>query len=150
MHKNLFKRMKKSSVVLMAGAVLLGSSIMTYGATYNLGKEYSFENVNVEVQDMRTEIDVAWKLQTDSYRATMWLDSTNCPPAQTAFRIRDVKSNVVMSPDIAYIYGTDTTMHDFSYRSQWIGARYEVKLEGWPVSGYSCYTVTGGWAPDGI
>ena len=150
MRKNYFKRMKKSSIVLMAGAVLLGSGLATYGATYDLGKEYTFENKNVGVQDMIAEIDVRWKLQTDSFRATMALDSTNCPPAQTAFRVRDVDTNVVMSPDIAYIYGTDTNLHDFYYRSQWINARYKVKLEAWPVTGYSSYTVTGAWAPDGV
>lgn len=150
MSKNCFKRMKKSSIALMLGFTLLGSGISVYGATYASGREYEFEDAFIGVRDEIREIDVRWKMHTDTTISYLKITGSNCPAAQTAFRVRDVESNAVMSPDILYIYGTDSSVHKFEYRSQWIDGRYEVRLEAWPTSGYSGYTVDGVWAPDGI
>lgn len=120
-----------------------------YGATYT-AKEYNFNDVFIGVQDQKYQVDVQKKEQKGSYDAAMMLTSSNCPQAQTAFRVRDKASNTVMSQDIYYLYGTNNSVYCFEYRSQWINGTYDVILEAWPTSGYSCYKVSGIWSPDGV
>lgn len=151
MRKNYFKRMKKSTVALAMGFVLLGGSTVAYAAeTYATVNEYGRVGFT---ETIASPVD-AYELSTverDSYAklyASLIYTRTNCDEATVRFFIKHKDTGVTVSGNY-YQTGKSTEWHNMDYLDIYALRLGDMNLMAKTASSHSGYFIGGFWQPNG-
>lgn len=141
------KKLKKSSVVLMAGLFLMGSSVGVLAESTGL---YTFEQTLVEPTVKYTITEERRFTRIRPY-SSVRLQSSTCSEATTYFDVLDPATNAVASADGISVSNSDLSKRDITFINDYSNnGDVTLRLRGKINSGHTGYKIVGIWNPNGL
>lgn len=138
------KRMKKSTIALITGLVLMGSGVGVMAAG-----QYTFDGTLHEPVEEYVLATGHRSERTRPYLSVK-LDYSTAPVAYTVIYAKDSQTGADATMQVLNLSNSDYSWHNMTYKNSYSNnSNVDINLIGMLNSGHLSYTIYGSWNPNG-